>query len=904
MDEKILITIAASDAGAEAKLAATAASIDKVSGSAGRVGKSTDEAGQKMDSLAGKSEKMGGRIGGVFSKLGQEANNWGIPFGGVLDTMGKKMEATSSKGSSNFDKLAGAGKIATVGIVAGFVGASAEAVHWADAQDKAAGSVAASANISTEAARQIGDSFAKVGADLRFNSTEITNAYAGVAGQLGSVAGQALSTADADKVMAASADLAAAKHISLAEATGADAKVMQEFHLGADKANSVTTDLLNTSNSMGISVSAAAGQIQRMGSSMGYAKGTAGDLSAFMIDLANHGEAGRGAMSAAQAAINKLLTTAGGPDSKAATAATKNLASATAGVDKAKQELANKEAEYASKGALSVAQTQALANAQDKVNVATAKYGASSTQAVAARKHLSDLQAVDASKAGLSVSNQIALQHAHDAVAAAQAKQAVAQQAVTSAGVPANAAAKAMGITLTDQKGDFVGMGSVIDQLSPKIKGMGKQQADAYLQTLLGAAASRKLLDTIEAGPAAWNAAEAAVTSGQTAHEAATKATANLDDQVGVLGKDIHNLGTSYGEWLTPKLTEAGKVAGGVLSFFEKNKTAAEALAVVVGGALTLAVSAFAYKTVAGVVKNIGDMFGGVQKMASKIPGLGGDTTLAAEGETAATSLDTAATNIKEAASALNQAAAKLSEAGAQTAGELDTAGATVGGEITTGASEAAVTLDAAGAEVATEIDAGATTAAAELDAAGATVASEEAAGGLGAGAGISGVGGATIPLVGAAIVGHQMSENKAKHDPAYAKKVNDLKKNYPSMPDTVVSIAHTVAGWFGGGSSKPKSAPSSQFLPSYNAGGGVRLMDEGGIVTGPTLAGLALNSRPEVVMPLSDLATYLARQPTPAGSASDQRGVVFQPGSVQLLAVPMTAQEAASELAWQLRKV
>ena len=215
-----------------------------------------------------------------------------------------------------------------------------------------------------------------------------------------------------------------------------------------------------------------------------------------------------------------------------------------------------------------------------------------------------------------------------------------------------------------------------------------------------------------------------------------------LPGQIKVLDAELQHLGITFGEWLTPKLEEAGKDLEGVLSWLQKNKGAAEALGIAVGGVLTLAVGVFVEQKLAKLVSSLGKAAGdlhnleqGAVNFGKKIFGIGGspatteDTTEATgaaesgvpELSEAASSLQGAGDTMQTAARALTEAATKLSgAAGSESAaaGEQESAAATETEAATTertagvAETEAATTEKAAG---------GAETAAAGEETAGAT---------------------------------------------------------------------------------------------------------------------------------------------------------------------------------------
>ena len=212
------------------------------------------------------------------------------------------------------------------------------------------------------------------------------------------------------------------------------------------------------------------------------------------------------------------------------------------------------------------------------------------------------------------------------------------------------------------------------------------------------------MLETILAGPQAFDNISAKITAHGSAEAGAEKATNTLSGQTEKLKAGVESLGLSYGEWLIPKLKDVEKVGADVALWLEKNKIVAEGLAVVVGGVLTLAVAAFAYQTAEKFVTSVGKMFSGVNKLKQSITGVGGQEGLGQEGDTAADALTEAASRLESAAGAINEAAQNLAGAGQ-----------TVEADMTAGAEAASTDLEAAGTAVEGDIEAGATAAAADL---------------------------------------------------------------------------------------------------------------------------------------------------------------------------------------------
>jgi TP901 family phage tail tape measure protein len=205
----------------------------------------------------------------------------------------------------------------------------------------------------------------------------------------------------------------------------------------------------------------------------------------------------------------------------------------------------------------------------------------------------------------------------------------------------------------------------------------------------------------------------------------------DLSFQMDQLKSEVGALVTKFGLYLIPKLEDAGRALGGVVTWMEKNKGAASDLAHVIEGVLGLAVGVFAEQKAVAFGRAIGNMISSASQLATKLTGT--TTPAIAESGTAA------------------QVAGGKAEAGgagfATGGGEAEAGGtgfAAAGGEAATAGTE----MVAAGTE--------AETAGGEFAAAGAT-ASAGLAGLLAAGGGLAAIAGykilkqsGGIPAVGA----------------------------------------------------------------------------------------------------------------------------------------------------------
>lgn len=113
---------------------------------------------------------------------------------------------------------------------------------------------------------------------------------------------------------------------------------------------------------------------------------------------------------------------------------------------------------------------------------------------------------------------------------------------------------KNLGLNLYDAQGNFVGMGSVLDQLSPKLQGMTEDQRLAAEKILFGATASKALDDTLMAGLPAYDRASDAANKLGTAHAGAGTATDNLGGAIDRAKAAIGDYLIKIGEQLQPVL--------------------------------------------------------------------------------------------------------------------------------------------------------------------------------------------------------------------------------------------------------------------------------------------------------------------------------------------------------------
>jgi Phage-related minor tail protein len=459
-----------------------------VTGETGKLGEDLEADGTK----AGAGLERGASSG--LSKLAGAISTAGLPLGGFSAGLEKSAGAAehAEKSTGGFAESLGgaAGPLAAVGVAA-VVGAG-YAVHLAEGMESADTAIATAAGTTEGAAKKIGDSFLKMKGE--FSGEEIAAAYAEVAGQLKSAEGHVLSTAEADKVMAATTALAEAKQISLGEATAATAKILQAFGLDAGDAGHVTDVLFTASNATGQSVEGLATQLTKVRSKLGDTSGSVGDLAGLLVDMTDHGVTGKAAMTGLNTGLNTLLKTS---DGVATAAAQQNSA-----YDAMTPKLKGLAKEY--------------------------EHGA-----ITSSEFKKQTEGLPAEQATLAEN----FGKASTAVQSAQLKY------------------KEMGLTVFDSQGKFVGMGSIIDQLGPRFAKMSQQQQIATATTLFGAGAAKQMTAVIDAGPAAYDKATGAVQKHGTAESAAAKQADTLHGETKQLSATMTDLGTRLGTVLIPVVT-------------------------------------------------------------------------------------------------------------------------------------------------------------------------------------------------------------------------------------------------------------------------------------------------------------------------------------------------------------
>jgi TP901 family phage tail tape measure protein len=163
-------------------------------------------------------------------------------------------------------------------------------------------------NITAKAGNAIGSAFLSTAGKATFSAVAIAQAFAPVAGQLDTVNKGALSASQSLTFMDTAMGLAEATSTPLASATADLASIIQTFGLNLKDAADASNILYNTSNALGVPVDSLTTSLERARSSAGAAAPSLSDLSTFLLDLTEHGETGRQAMTLLGTALTGIET--------------------------------------------------------------------------------------------------------------------------------------------------------------------------------------------------------------------------------------------------------------------------------------------------------------------------------------------------------------------------------------------------------------------------------------------------------------------------------------------------------------------------------------------------------------------------------------------------------------------
>jgi len=212
----------------------------------------------------------------------------------------------SSFGSSLFNMVPIWGK---VGIAAGVVvaGVVTGAIILASKYQEATNKMAAQAGITLTAAKKIGDAFLTTGGQTTFSAQQMMEAFGPVSGQLGLMAGHALTASQSLAFMRSAMALAEATGQSLSTTTASLATVMQAYGIPLKDAGKATDELFNTSRALDVPIGTLTTSMDQLHAKLGPLAPGLGDVSSLLVDLTSHGLTGSRAMLLVSTGMSTLL---------------------------------------------------------------------------------------------------------------------------------------------------------------------------------------------------------------------------------------------------------------------------------------------------------------------------------------------------------------------------------------------------------------------------------------------------------------------------------------------------------------------------------------------------------------------------------------------------------------------
>lgn len=172
---------------------------------------------------------------------------------------------------------------------------------------------------------------------------------------------------------------------------------------------------------------------------------------------------------------------------------------------------------------------------------------------------------------------------------------------------PVNAELKSLGVNVYDSSGKFIGMQAVLAQLSPKLAGMSDAQRQAAETTLFGATSATAMNATLLGGVAAYQKASAAVTAHGAVETAAAAQAKTLHGQMETIKSAGEDIATKLGERLIPMLQTTITTTAQLVNWLSQHRVAAEAVAVVIGAVLTVAIAAYIAHLAVAAVESVKD---------------------------------------------------------------------------------------------------------------------------------------------------------------------------------------------------------------------------------------------------------------------------------------------------------
>src|ERR1039458_2633880 len=225
----------------------------------------------------------------------------------MLEAQGLSAE-TAAKSEASASGLSSFMKVGLLAVGAAAVGVAAAAVDMGVKFQDSTHALAASADISVAAANKIGAAFTGQAFSTTFSAQTTIKAYTGVAAQMDLVAGHVLSAAQSLAFMKTAQDLAEGSGNSLGSTTSDLAKVMQAYQIPLKGASDASNILFNISRGTGVGLDTVSQSLARARAAMGAAAPPLSTMGGLMLDLTQHGETGRQAISALTSAFTGVIS--------------------------------------------------------------------------------------------------------------------------------------------------------------------------------------------------------------------------------------------------------------------------------------------------------------------------------------------------------------------------------------------------------------------------------------------------------------------------------------------------------------------------------------------------------------------------------------------------------------------
>lgn len=222
------------------------------------------------------------RASKVFTRVGAESESMGSKLTKVTNQVGK----------------ATALAVLAVGVMS---------VKNALAMQESEAKIQGTAQITSTAAKSIGDAFLATSGKSTFSGRTMADAFGPVAGVIQSLSKHSLTAADSMKFMTAATTLAEATGQDLGATSDALAAVMQNYGLKVTDAADASNTLFNASRLTNIPLDTLTTTVDKLHGKLGIASPTLRDTSSLLVDLANHGISGSKGVLVVNSGLTTLL---------------------------------------------------------------------------------------------------------------------------------------------------------------------------------------------------------------------------------------------------------------------------------------------------------------------------------------------------------------------------------------------------------------------------------------------------------------------------------------------------------------------------------------------------------------------------------------------------------------------